>query len=630
MSSCGVYLRTWGTQDGEESGITQFAHHYITNTNVGHASLEIVLPDTSENWQMIEQYLKNTTIPYKREKIEIKKIFYRNGQAEVSTENAYEEKIIKIYFSFWPSENAKGFGFCTLEEDLILEREGVDMPCAPEWESYLQPEKRFRQRDLSKIITLPPFQTLHFRGANNVEVALLQAYHFVSKVLHDIKALRLLLHKINHYTGSYISWDEISQTEKLLLKQFLPHLTEKTSLYIHTLELTTHLSTCVDNLTQSYTQNETRLEEMLLLLDEQEKENLLLALNVLNSQASDVLQDSNIKVIFSKYNLPNYSSEELCEWIKNILQKRERSSQTLATVSPLIHEKDTQIIALKDKIYILREIEIKIKRFIDLVQWSKYRQDTPEYLNKKREDVFKIINEYYPHFNSQEDIYTILIQVDNDRTILQNQKNEHRESRLALLKIQEQAYSDKYFLGNQSLNALIASHVTTGLLPDETVRLSLKTPTQEGLHPEKMLQQMAHLANSSQKFGIVTFNCSHAVSEVLAAGAQTKAHFFLQRAFNGSIVTPQVVYNNALNYLKNLTSNSLTSLNEEDASWRKYFANCAVASFEEYIEPSAPLLTKGWSAIKALTAATASLSLSEGSALLENMMTYCSLRRHMP
>lgn len=117
----GIKVLTWGS---ENSTIYNAVHGY----NVGHASVEIIMPISAETTQYIDTYIKGTEIPIEK----------------CATQGCY-----KVYVSVWPQEmdeneeEDKKF-FSNLPEDYLDERSGAPV------EIRSKTKEKFKDRDDSE------------------------------------------------------------------------------------------------------------------------------------------------------------------------------------------------------------------------------------------------------------------------------------------------------------------------------------------------------------------------------------------------------------------------------------------------------------------------------------------------
>lgn len=112
----------------------------------------------------------------------------------------------------------------------------------------------------------------------------------------------------------------------------------------------------------------------------------------------------------------------------------------------------------------------------------------------------------------------------------------------------------KYYIPENT--QVLEQHYTIGLPPDHIVQIPLKSATpdlsqKEGLDPQAMLMRAKQVAISGEKFSLTGTNCSKVAGWVLSAGASTeKTKKIFSREALSKFATPQMVFNNALRYLR--------------------------------------------------------------------------------
>lgn len=106
-----------GTNSKNHFGVRRFAATQYRAENVGHASIELRLPDNEENTQLIKKYClvqAGTKIPF------VKKF-------ELNKDGTYE-CIYVVRFSFIPSNNGGFFHLNpTYKDDTIYERSAITL-----------------------------------------------------------------------------------------------------------------------------------------------------------------------------------------------------------------------------------------------------------------------------------------------------------------------------------------------------------------------------------------------------------------------------------------------------------------------------------------------------------------------
>jgi hypothetical protein len=596
-TACGVYVRTWGTKDSEEdTGVTQVTQNYLTNLDIGHSSIELIIPNTPENWEKVEHYLKNTGIPYFQEKIETKKVFFVEGKPIISDENAYEEEVIKIYFSWWPSINSeKPFDFHTLEMDLICERLTAHVDYKPEWEAYLRPEKRYREWLFSKMITLPPNQMLHFRGASEEEIQLLISYHDCTKIVQDIQAFNFLAEKLRTKTGKYLLHTDFSHSEKLLFKQFFPQMFIEEQEYIDADKFVIEVNAYAEKLLQAYHDASSRLYHFINQFNEKEKKELGMLLELLaEKRRYTPSEKKTIDRILTKHNLLDANPEQIFQYVQNELNSQGTANKMVAQLSPLLTDLNLQLKDIKQKISTLKDEKKQIDTHLLLLSFAKQESDF-----------------------SHAELLVIGAEIEENLRTMRDLKEQVETAMIEVRTQHDEAKTQALSLGYKKLDSLMDKHITTGQLPDHTVNFGLKGKNKPGMDFEIMLMRMSDFARGKQPFKLITFNCSHTVCEVLAAGAGNRAGIFQQRALSGSFATPQMVYNNSLKYSESLTPGIDLGIIEKENTWQNYFANCALASLEETLNAEGVTLTRGWSLFKAVSAAATCVTLENAKALFQ-------------
>ncbi|VEB36782.1 protein SidG [Legionella sainthelensi] len=150
MGNGSVIVQTWGTNSKSHFGARRLALTQYRGENVGHASIELRLPDNEENKQLIKRYCDaqpGMKIPY------VKKY-------ELSNDGTYEH-IYVIRFSFIPSDNGRLFDLnSTYKEDTIYERAGHHTT----ERHYLETAELVERRAHRRVINLFPACSLTEHG----------------------------------------------------------------------------------------------------------------------------------------------------------------------------------------------------------------------------------------------------------------------------------------------------------------------------------------------------------------------------------------------------------------------------------------------------------------------------------
>ncbi len=616
-SATGVTIRTWGTTDAQdETGISRFVTDYLYHTVAGHASIELTLPATKENWQMVEKYLKNRGIPYKRERLETKKVLYVNGQPVFSEENAYEEDVIKVYFSWWPSDDKRNFDFHTLAEDLVCERLSAEVKYAPEWEAYLQPEKRHHHWLLSKVISLPSAQMLHKRGATQTEISLLTLYHQCDLLAHEMKAFNILYSKLQSKSRNILLHNDLSETEKVLLARFLPESLSDEDNYIDLPLTSAKLKIYYQQLQQQYQQRSTQVIDLISQFEREAKEKID---NLLQNNPLSPRDFKKARSILISHGIWIESTDNIHDIFNQLKKDESEAKKNLTLIEPLIEKNDAQIAEINSLITLCKPLSEQVSAYIELVSFAADRNTDAKTLQAEKEKLMTALATVLEGDFAEQSITEAFLFLEKLLSELRKAKQESIEQRTQLLETKRDLTKNMLTLGYGKLDKLIEKHITSGQLPDHTVHIGLKQGRKSGFDPEKILQQMAAFAIREEPFRLITFNCSHTVSDILTAGAGYQGWIFKRQAFSGSVITPQVVYNNTLTYSRSLTPGmQLTETEtENENSWQNYFASWAVSSVEDALNPEATSMLRIWGALNALGAAATSMTIANTKALLE-------------
>ncbi len=103
------------------------------------------------------------------------------------------------------------------------------------------------------------------------------------------------------------------------------------------------------------------------------------------------------------------------------------------------------------------------------------------------------------------------------------------------------------------INDLSGQSYMIGKQPDHQISVPTKTIIKDGLDPVAMLKEMANFAHEKKDFDLISFNCSNATMQILAAGAGEKRWIFTQGEL-GTVFTPHVVYMRAREYVNELNN----------------------------------------------------------------------------
>lgn len=195
--------------------------------NVGHVSIEMILPSTEQIRAMIEKYcMKETFEQWKMKKStasenatfneyikrsikilpvrfvghEVKRsVFNVRGKLKKDRfKNASEISYYKIDFSFWPGEHDP-FYCSNIEEDMVNGRKGRHFEYSDVAKEYLQPEERIHRGVIGKrSMTYAPTIIAHQRDINDKEFERIRQAIELQKLTETLKVEELLSNKIEN------------------------------------------------------------------------------------------------------------------------------------------------------------------------------------------------------------------------------------------------------------------------------------------------------------------------------------------------------------------------------------------------------------------------------------------------
>lgn len=219
-----IKVNTWGTKDKTSNGLDNFVEQELFGGNVGHASIEMMLPVTEETKKLIETYCKEETfeefkahlplkaqqkltfeqymeqaedrIPVRLVETSVPLALYNDdGELEVSKKKASQTSYYKIDFSFWPGED--GFYLSNIEEDMIDEREGHHFEYSERAKEYLQPEERIHRGKIgSQSMTYAPSVIAHQRNLSDEDFKEIERATEAQKIKDLLSSSGLIIKKV--------------------------------------------------------------------------------------------------------------------------------------------------------------------------------------------------------------------------------------------------------------------------------------------------------------------------------------------------------------------------------------------------------------------------------------------------
>lgn len=520
----GVSVFTWGTTDhtGYDQGMIEVIQSGVMGENVGHASLLLTMPDTPATHALLEKYLKNTKIPYETKKYFTKQAeVLPDGSVQISSKNAYEESVVEVYFSWWPS--FMSFHFNTFVQDSNEERMAKPVHYDPEWEKYFEPTITRTEPKvplpsflMKKEITLSAISTVHLGGATEEEKAVLLSYQQV----------------LLSYQQGLVSQEGSEERDYNLAKSLVKLNGVK--------DKAKYEMTVDDKKIYQHIKHLKRLEIELFNFDSEHSD------ETKKMRIKKLLFDSPL--IKNKYpeGIDINNHQEILDTIRDELSEYKDDSYIKKNKAVLVKLSMSKLYSIIEKIENAKNLQIKLNEYEHLPEHQKAQA------NIELSAMISTINELKSYVPFDE----------NNLSSLQTSLN-------SLLDPENGSYFKKFsvlfdsnnrirlFQGEATLAMMHRMH-TQGHPPDNVVTLPLKNGEQEGIDPEEMLKQMNHFATSKDRFRLIDNNCSVTASEILAKGAKDRGWLFEQKAMGQSIVTPQVVYQNAVQYSSTLRNPELT------------------------------------------------------------------------
>lgn len=579
----GVQVITWGSHDSpadqpQTEGTVDFISPGIIGGNVGHAAMLITIPDTPENRQLVKESLVDTKtfIPYRYKTHETRSLmgFDIDQKPIYGPEPVYTEKVIEIYFSYWPGKDQDAFSFNTYEQDTVAERLGVDVQYDERWRNYLKPEERKDSSSLmskirDRVITLGPSTVVHQRNYSPEEQRVLDLYQKILVNQSEAGAVKLLLTKLNKQLEKQMKEPtrkiKLEVTELLLINRFLPDFPLETLDLAKMIELLTPLSSELQFESKVL---QTAYMKALLELNGQDE---LKKYEMSPREISDydkVLEARDFIKKIEKYRSTKPVDAALFEELKTMYNtmyggtlKSEELEDALVMAKGEI---DTFKGAaakgdLQKAISLLGSVEIAVHKEQERIQYFKqiqatladYRRAGPETKSQVRESLITLLQkdpkmaDIYLDKSGKNFEEEWLSGIDNNMTDWLKPKKLDELEKLSALLSQSTIFD---LLSAVKANELINEAITQGHPPDHVVNLPLQQDHVKGLNLVAMLKAMAALCTSENKFELFTNNCADNCCKVLAAGAGDSQMIFTQRALNDSMGNPQMAYNNALVY----------------------------------------------------------------------------------
>lgn len=661
MSKAGVEVFTWGT-DMYDSGSTLgqaawFGNMQLWGGNVGHAAFRMTLKDTEENRALVEQYLSDTGIPYQRKTYQTK---YSQNNPNIDAEVAYEEAVIEIYFSYWPSDNEKGYTFYSLNEDSVSEREGVDVTFDERWKEELESEFRRGSGVIgsfsSHLVSLNAQSFAYLTGQTDQEKALIAFEQNIHVIFSRSETAGFIISKLNKKIDSLAEGQTValSPIEQKVIKRFLPDENVEDKLDLAKLqEIKKKIVEIKKELNREFTFVRFEYTQALIeynggialarqgsVMSEEDKLNYekIIALRKLRQRLIDIVPDSphNLKKIneeisdlvkihpefnayFSEYKEGIRNRDEYGK-VMNILNNELDPKQNglLASCAGAVKKGDLNALCdIVDSINRLKEFKVRLDAYVNakgLPNAEECRKELISLMNEianhspadinKRDWLQDIcVNRPFESWNAEYEEHMIF---SSTNELNPNGRHSHFTDFLKI--INAKGCEVIAMLTAEKADALFQQVISRGLPPSGRVNLPIEDPEKGilGMNAEAMLIEMSQFVKDARSFNFVDHNCSVSSSRILAAGAGDKGPIFRQALLSNSIYTPQVVFNNSVEcegaFRANLTPGDPGYLK----AVQDYFAQSFIHRAGNVIDPNRNYLGKVLDlAVGASSAATA-------------------------
>ncbi len=611
-SRAGVTVLTWGSQNADinqqylPSVVSHLNHIFLKNHNPGHTAVQLAISDTPQNREMVSTLLAGTNIVYKLKTYNTPTInFPMNSKSIIDgafdNHLVHSESVIEIYFSFWPaSDNSARFS--GYQSDLIDERLGVhvqyDIDTIHRFNPELNPERRNRNtRELNnffspteKEITLE-FNSYFHQNKNNAQLnAVVQAYQEKKRIAAMDSSANVLLEKLKNIIS--VLKDKVQKNQeieafsmhyrKMMLQIIGVNLTEEIKIILNkekiSLVESEKITECLENAILNIKNDENwaklqfihsvfeYLKHNPMTLEEKKTDEKVLLFKYFReciSRAEKSLNFAEVNKVIVYFKERHDDSEiNLIKSNEDLQVLKKLISEMLSYLNPnslvnqnirvkledmfgsnQLHMNLVQIALELKAIFLNKEffkttIGKYFERLVNLSTEELFEAHEGLFLN-----VLKKLHECFEILNTGQDLAKDHI-LNIEEAILQTLSaclmGIHKRSEL---------FNDEmiYDLSNESY--------IVGKQPDHTLSLPIKTFIKDGLDPVAMLKQMAKIAHDKDKqgFNLISYNCSSASMQVLAAGAGNKEWIFNQGEL-GTVFTPHIVYMRTREYLNELNN----------------------------------------------------------------------------
>lgn len=533
-------------------------------------------------------------------------------QGSFDNHMANAESVIEVYFSFWPGDKNQGV-FKNYQQDLAGERSGVPVNYNRDRLEELNPEIELEQRssrrrtpksffrETESEITLGFTSIFHEVQGKPELNELVQSYqqyqiiatqlNFIDETQKKIKAvfehtfkdgikngqkeaisssLRNALKKIIglHVSGEInqlLSLDSVSKVE--FEKIFEVFQTCRNNVKNKNDWLSIKFMSALYHYAEATPMSDQQKQRFAEIYEV--KKLYFAALRVKKNNKDNV----NIKKLNSfivKANLPEYSrkimtDEQFLEFFASVKAKvchfdsNSMINQDIRIKIEDIIDSRTQTNLAQKKLFLETILAV------ELLLSDEARINNPEERNKIKESFelhSKVIMQLYDEdlFNTKlDDFKQVFKYLQECHQMLWHAKEIDKKMISTTLN-QLLDFTILYFdttqrkantLDPDMINQLSGQSYFLGKQPDHTLTLPIKTFIKDGLDPVAMLNQMANIAHETQRFDLISYNCSNTTMEILSAGAGEKSWIFNQGEL-GTVFTPHIVYMRTREYLNEL------------------------------------------------------------------------------
>jgi hypothetical protein len=628
----GVTICTWGSSVAANSGIPKLINDTFHGENVGHAAIMLSLKNNDQNLKMVKKYCDKTRIPYSFREVKTKSVSYVKDDEEsehlqkgnqtktIGTEGAefeayksklqsmgklivtdesgqrivvrqviddakpaYQEKLINVYFSWWPGINEKGYNLVSdMFTDNTLERKGVPVSYSKiAEEMQLEPEHRLLSGFLqtlslgminAKEVSLGPKSIEHTASLPQDIVSMLSLRHEIDNLIEQHESCRTLFDKL--YTiqenSTPLSKSTLLSLKNLLGAELHNYVSDQDTAIKNLKGLKIRIAIESDNIYKQF-----RTMSRIYLND----------LEKLNTGT-----DAKYKGFAAIYQI---KQNRYLEYNDNDGAIRKAFRQYLDNHAKDFPMEGAQFIdAFLNN---LKELNIKHSEVFLRTIFQGLANNTEQVDKKNLEEAYK--NGLKRYWDNDVSLYRI-----ENYTKIRNE------------------------MEKPVLREYLNLALSTGHPPDNIVEIPLDPSGNRGISPERLLEAMSEFVSAPEnRFNITNNNCSVAVSVVLEKSTGDLGEkIFGKREFSG-VATPQLVHTNAVNYLETLQNPEHTLRILEESGYiqaRNYVVATALDGISKLSDKESGTLQRVGGALKTLATVPALVLLGLKEAIVSSESNY--------